>query len=79
MAIFSNFFVDINIHIIRCNSGEEIKSIFEHFHVCNYNVKDYDEIFSRSKDFYFKSQACKQGQLTDASNLDVFLNETCSS
>ena len=39
-------------------------------------AKDYDKIFSRKKDFYFKSQACKQGQLTGASNPDLFLNET---
>ena len=31
MAIFSNFFVDINTHIIRCNAGEKMKSIFELF------------------------------------------------
>ena len=31
MAIFSNFFVNINTHIIRCNAGEKIKSIFELF------------------------------------------------
>ena len=40
-------------------------------------VKDYDKIFSRKKDFYFKSQACKQGQLTGVSNPDSFLNKTC--
>ena len=31
MAIFSNFFVNINTHIIRCNAGEKIKSFFELF------------------------------------------------
>ena len=31
MTIFSNFFVNINTHIIRCNAGEKIKSIFELF------------------------------------------------
>ena len=31
-------------------------------------AKDYDKTFSKKKDFYFKSQACKQGQLTGASN-----------
>jgi hypothetical protein len=31
MAIFSNFFVNINTHIIRCNAGEKITSIFELF------------------------------------------------
>ena len=35
---------------------------------CIWYAKDYDKIFSRKKDFYFKSQACKQGQLTGASN-----------
>ena len=38
-------------------------------------VKDYSKILTRKTYFYFKSQACKQGQFTGASNLDVFLNE----
>ena len=31
MAIFSNFFVDINTHIVRGNAVEKTKSIFELF------------------------------------------------